>query len=314
MGHYTALHLAIPAQVRAARRNGIDLVNEDDGRGLAARVVKDAAQLRLGLSIHLVDDLGPIDVREVGTSFVRDGARDERFAGAGRAIQQHALGRLDPQALENLGITERQLDHLADALDLAAQTTNILVRDRVARARLALAGDADDRVCVDQYRAGWGGLDHAEGLCARADHRNAHLVVGDDGDAVEEPHQITRLRGDGPGTLPIRGRQHDSTRWLCLHGAHRHLLTQAGTRVRAHNAIHLNQALAALGRIRRHGPRHRTALARDLQHIADADLQCLQIVRIEPHQRPPHILGQCFRHTKRLQWVSWGCFLCVIRH
>src|SRR4028119_393922 len=39
------------------------------------------------------------------------------LAGARRTVQQNALGRVDPQALEQLGMAKRQFDHLAKAVD-----------------------------------------------------------------------------------------------------------------------------------------------------------------------------------------------------
>ncbi len=47
----------------------------------------------------------------------------------GRAVEQYPLGRLDPEALEDLRVSERELDHLAHELQFAAETTDILVMD-----------------------------------------------------------------------------------------------------------------------------------------------------------------------------------------
>ncbi len=72
------------------------------------------------LAVELVDDLRTVDREEVGLGLVRDGAGDERLAAARRAVEQDALGRVDPQPLEDLGVPQRQFDDLADALQLPA--------------------------------------------------------------------------------------------------------------------------------------------------------------------------------------------------
>ena len=85
------------------------------------------------LAVELVDDLRPVDREELRLGLVGDGAGDQRLAAAGRAVEQHALGRVDAQALEDLGVAERQLDDLADAVQLALEPADVLV-GRAARA------------------------------------------------------------------------------------------------------------------------------------------------------------------------------------
>ena len=54
---------------------------------------------------------------------------DERLAAAGRAVQQHALGRLEPVLAEQVGVQERQLDRVADRLDLRPEAADVGVVD-----------------------------------------------------------------------------------------------------------------------------------------------------------------------------------------
>src|SRR5690606_13021095 len=86
---------------------------------------------------------------------VRDGTSEEGLAGAGWAMQKNALGRIDPETLEQLGMTKRQLHHLPYLIDGAADAANIVIGDvsppgllrlLVFRAELdfRLFGDADD--------------------------------------------------------------------------------------------------------------------------------------------------------------------------
>ena len=85
----------------------------------------------------------------------------------GRAVQEHALGRVDAQPLEDLRVAQRQLDDLADAADFALQAADVLVGDGAAFLRRALAGQADGGFGANQHRPVGDGLGHGEGLGAR---------------------------------------------------------------------------------------------------------------------------------------------------
>ena len=81
---------------------------------------------------------GPGDVEEVGVALVGDGAGEPGLAGAGRAVEQHALGRIDAEPLEDLGIAQRQLDHLAQLVDGRADAAEIVIGDVGAAGLLGL--------------------------------------------------------------------------------------------------------------------------------------------------------------------------------
>ena len=53
----------------------IDLVDEDDRRGVAAGLLEDLAQPLLALAIARAHDLGPVDDREIGIALIGDGLR-----------------------------------------------------------------------------------------------------------------------------------------------------------------------------------------------------------------------------------------------
>ena len=78
-------------------------------RGFLEQVAKPL----LALAIGGAHDLGAGDVEEIGVALVGDRARQPGLAGAWRAVQQHAPGRIDAEPLEDFGIAKRQLDHLA---------------------------------------------------------------------------------------------------------------------------------------------------------------------------------------------------------
>ena len=118
----------LPISSRLGATASISSMKRMRGRVLL-RLLEDLAQALLGLAVVLAHDLRAADVGEVGRGLVGQRLRDQRLAGAGRAVEQHALRRLDAEAVEQLRVAQRQLDHLADALHLLAQPADVLVGD-----------------------------------------------------------------------------------------------------------------------------------------------------------------------------------------
>src|SRR2546425_1831412 len=100
---------------------------------------------------------------------------------------------MDPEALEQLRVFEREFDHLADLHQLLLDPADVLVRDR-GREDLALADGLlfhlDDRVVLDLHDALRRGADHHERQ-GTAHERDS----GDDDDVafVERPFQQAPL-------------------------------------------------------------------------------------------------------------------------
>ena len=131
----------------AGAEERVHLVEEHDDRralaGLLAGPLEDQPDVPLGLADVLVEQLGALDVEEVGLALlppvpacrdllgqrVGDRLGDQRLAAAGRAVEQHALGRLELVLHEQLGVQVGQLDGVADRLDLAEQPTDLGVVD-----------------------------------------------------------------------------------------------------------------------------------------------------------------------------------------
>ena len=181
MGHHPFFH--VPHHLFPPGGDGVDFVQEDDAGAFAAGLLKDLAQVGLGLAIELVHHLRAAHREKVGLGFVGDGAGDEGLAAAGGAVEQHALGRVDPQALEQLGVAQRQLDHLPDAVELGLEAAHVLIGHR------GLAGFRDPGLADHQ---GGGGVDQ---------HRppggqGFHLEIG--GAAAEQ---------GGPDAVPLQHRQ-----------------------------------------------------------------------------------------------------------
>ena len=177
--------LGLAGDLAALGRDRIDLVDEDDRRRALRRLLENLAQPPLALAIGRAHDLGPGDVEELGGAFVGDGAREQGLAGAGRAVEQHALGRIDAEPLEQLGMAQRKLDHLAQRVDRVAHAAEIVIGDVGAALRRRVAGifgqQLDRGLAVDVDDAlGRGRDDDQPQFLKRESGRVEHLpdVVG----------------------------------------------------------------------------------------------------------------------------------------
>merc|ERR1719440_2620001 len=181
-----ALDLAL--RLLALGGDAVDLVDEDDRGRVLLRLLEGLAQVGLGLAGQLRHDLGPVDQEEEGARLVGDGARDERLAAAGRAKHEDAARRLDANALEELRVAQRQLDELADVLQLLAHAADVVV-PHVVLALLVLSLDGlalavDHRVGRDNAVLVRIGLDDLELDGAHAAAAEEEVVL---------PHRPVRL-------------------------------------------------------------------------------------------------------------------------
>src|SRR5437667_9968190 len=129
----------------AGAEERVHLVEEDDDRdvlgGLFLGLDEDLADLALGLTDVLVEELGALDVEEEALDLlaallgdllgevVGDGLGDHGLAAAGRAVEEHPLGRGELVLLIVVGVQIRELDRVLDGLDLIAQTADVVVAD-----------------------------------------------------------------------------------------------------------------------------------------------------------------------------------------
>ncbi|CCH72018.1 conserved hypothetical protein [Nostocoides australiense Ben110] len=124
----------------------VHLVEEDHhGRavvGLLPRPVEDQPDVPLGLADIFVEQFRALDVEEVALGerlalLLGDLARqrggnrlgDHGLAAAGRAVEQHALGRLELVLGKQIRMQIGQFDRVADRLDLTPQAADVLVGD-----------------------------------------------------------------------------------------------------------------------------------------------------------------------------------------
>src|SRR5579875_2030343 len=95
-----------------------------------------------GLTVEFVHDLRAGEMQESGIGFIGDDFGEQGLAAAGWAVKKDAFGGIDPQTSKDTRKAEWKFDHLADALYLIAQSTDILI----SQARfycLSLAGNGD---------------------------------------------------------------------------------------------------------------------------------------------------------------------------
>src|SRR5579875_1460357 len=106
----------------------------------------------LGLAVEFVHDLRAGEMQKGGIGFTGNHFGDQGLAAAGWAVKKDAFRGIDAQTSKDAREAERKFDHLADALYLIAQSTDILI----SQARfycLSLAGDSDASLCRDDDRA-----------------------------------------------------------------------------------------------------------------------------------------------------------------
>ena len=92
--------------------------------------MEDIPHVRLGLSEPHVEQLGTFDGHEVHLTLVGDRLGQHRLAAAGRAVEQHALGRLAAEVPEQLRVLDRVLDEFPQFLLDVFQAADVLPSHR----------------------------------------------------------------------------------------------------------------------------------------------------------------------------------------
>jgi len=93
--HESSLYFSVGrgALGEASAADRVDLVHEDDAGLVVARVREHLPDHARRLADVLVHDGARHDLEEVAVELAGDGARQQRLAGAGRPVQEDALGR-----------------------------------------------------------------------------------------------------------------------------------------------------------------------------------------------------------------------------
>ena len=287
--HHALFHFA--DHVLAARRNGVDLVQKNDAGAFARGLLEDLAQMGLALAVELVDDLRAAHRIEIGLGFMGDGARDQRLAASRRAVQQDALGGVDPQPLEDLRIAQRQLDHLADALKLRLQPADVLVGHGARGPSSACCGLPITSRVVGLITTGPLGvvlptLKSAQRLPNNGARMRAPFPHRQ---AVQQAPDIVHVALRGPDVG--RGQHHALGR-PANDFMHRYELIQSRPGVLPHQPVDLDARLPTHFLVRGHGFAHRLPLAGDLHRIADGDPEFFEVFRAHASDSPPDIPAQ----------------------
>src|SRR5712664_2818790 len=144
LGHDGGLDVGGDAGAAGAEER-VHLVEEDDDwhvlGGLFLGLDEDLADLALGLSHVLVEELRALDVEEVALDLlaaglgdllgevVGDGLGDHGLAAAGGAVEEHALGGRELVLLVVVGVEVGQLHGVLDGLDLVDEAADVVVAD-----------------------------------------------------------------------------------------------------------------------------------------------------------------------------------------
>ena len=287
----------LAGDLAALGRDRIDLVDEDDGRGGLGRLLENLAQPLFAFAIGRAHDLGPGDVEELGVALIGDRARQPGLAGAGRAMQQHALGRVDPEPLEQLRVAQRQLDHLAQRVDGVVHPAKIVIGDvgpALAVLPLGIFGEKLDLgVGVDVDDPLGGGLAHhqphflereggrVEQLADMLGHVGIDPLVAGGGDRVagaERPAGEAALEGLGRAVQPdiVLGRgEHDPGCRLGAGLVNLDMVARADPGIGALQPVEPDDVEPVVLAVGTKGPCRGRALADDLDHVALAQIELL---------------------------------------
>ncbi len=253
-------------------------------------------------------------MEEAGLGLVGHRAGEPRLAGARRAMQQDALRWVDAEALEQFGMAQGQLHHLADLVDGIAEAADIVIGDvgppavlRLLEERpqldLGALRDEDDAARLRRYH------DQADLLQpigrpfeigtqlwrdARVGRR-ARLGRGRDDIARDEgPAQQSAAQGLAralQANILLGRRHHDAGGWPDLGGADLDVVTARRPRVDALQPVEPDEVQALVLLVGADRNRGGVALADDLDDVALAQTELGQRRMPEPGDAAPRILG-----------------------
>jgi hypothetical protein len=119
-----ALVVAAAHAGAAVPADGVDLVDEDDGRGVLLGLLEQVAHPAGADADEHLDEVRAGDRVERHAGLTGHGAGQQRLAGPGRAVEQHALGDLGADGLE-LGRLLQELLDLDELLERLVGTGHV---------------------------------------------------------------------------------------------------------------------------------------------------------------------------------------------
>ena len=200
-----------------------------------------------------------------------NGAGDEGLPAPRRSVEQNPFGGINPQAFKNLGIAQRELDHLPYVLKLGFQTADVFIGEGPAAPffSLRLADDQDCGRVDDNRTLGRHGLDLEEGGTAAEQDRLDLCPLHDRQTVQEAPDvlQVPLRRGD------IGRSQDNPFRRTALHFADFHRFIEPDAGVLPSQSVQLDPGLAANFFIGGHDLAEGLALSIDFHRVADIGVE-----------------------------------------
>ena len=127
--------LAVEAVAGAGGADRVELVDEDDRRRVLARGVEELADARGAEAGEHLDERGRALRVEARARLVGDRLREQRLAGAGRAVEEEALRHARAEPREPLRVAE-EVDDLLELGLRVLDAGDVVERDRRLRVRL----------------------------------------------------------------------------------------------------------------------------------------------------------------------------------
>ena len=144
-----ALVVAAAEAGAAMAADGVDLVHEDDAGRVLLGLLEEVAHAGGADADEHLDEVRAGDREERHARLTRDRAGQQRLAGAGRPVEQHALGDPRAERLELLRVLEELLD-LVQLLDRLVHARDVAERDlRRVDATCRLARDLPNDITFE---------------------------------------------------------------------------------------------------------------------------------------------------------------------
>mmetsp|Transcript_21145 Transcript_21145/g.36300 ORF Transcript_21145/g.36300 Transcript_21145/m.36300 type:complete len:231 (-) Transcript_21145:456-1148(-) len=121
------LHLPVGARLRVEPlgRNGVNLVDEDDRRGVLPSQSEDVADHTRTFAEVLLHELGADDPDEGGGGVVRHSLGQHGLSRPWGSVEKDSAGRVDADLFVEVEVGEGQLDCLADLLLLDVESADV---------------------------------------------------------------------------------------------------------------------------------------------------------------------------------------------
>ncbi len=157
--------------------------------------------MSLAFPVELMNDLRSIDGEKPRVRLMSHRARDQGLAASRWSVEQDPLGRVDAEPLEDFRIPQRQLDNLADPVQLAFQSANVLIRQRARgfgrcggpRPRSSRAANLKLRGRIDHDCAGRDRRHNLEIGRSIAEKLGPHAVARHDRQAIEKAADVLEV-------------------------------------------------------------------------------------------------------------------------